>query len=77
MTEKYYKMNDGCYRFFMAQFGSWANDAQIVFRVRVDRDPKERAKEKGIKNYDRIIQVTDTTIINQWLSTHPNHKIIN
>lgn len=49
LTHKTYRFADGDFRFYVATFGSWADDARIVFRVRVDRDPHERAGEKGIR----------------------------
>jgi len=48
---------DGEFRLFCASFGSAYGDARKVFRVRVDRDPHERAAEKGIRGYDRIVAV--------------------
>ena len=50
---------DGEFRLFCASFGSAYGDARKVFRVRVDRDPHERAAEKGIRGYDRIVAVLD------------------
>ena len=50
---------DGEFRLFCAMFGSAYGDARKVFRVRVDRDPHERAAEKGIRGYDRIVAVLD------------------
>lgn len=72
---KYYQFNDGRFRLVAAQYGSWANDKRIVFRVREDRGVKERAIEKGIKFYDRVFPATDQEV-QQWLDVHPDHKII-
>lgn len=52
------KFNDGVFRLFLAEFGSAYGDKQILFRVRIDRIPAERAKEKGIIGYDRLYDVT-------------------
>ena len=43
---KVYQFQDGTFSFFTAEYGSWARDQRIVFRVRTDREPKERAAEK-------------------------------
>jgi len=64
-----YKFKDGSFRFYTAQYGSWKNDQIIVFRVRIDRNPNDRALEKGIKYYDRIVRSTDQEI-NEWFVGH-------
>ena len=64
---------DGEFSFYTALYGSWANDQKIVFRVRADRDPKERAKEKEIKGWDRIVPATNDEI-QAWLASHPTYK---
>lgn len=52
------KFDDGIFRLFLAEFGSAYGDKQILFRVRIDRIPAERAKEKGIVGYNRLYDVT-------------------
>ena len=55
LIEQTYTFKDGKFKFYTAHYGSWARDKRIVFRVRIDSDPKERAKEKNIKQFDRIV----------------------
>jgi len=69
-----YKFIDGIFVFYTAIYGSWQNDARIVFRVRIDRDPKERAKEKNIKYFDRIILSNKNEIVN-WFNSHLKYKL--
>lgn len=59
---------DGEFRFFTAELGSAQGDAVIVFRVRIDREPKERAKEKKI--YGKIRTAFQYEIY-RWFQTHP------
>ena len=70
-----YKFKDGDFRFYSAHYGSWNNDRIIIFRVRMDSNPKKRAEEKSIKYYDLILKATDEEI-NLWLKTHPDYKIL-
>ena len=49
------KFKDCEFNFYTAHYGSWANDKRIVFRVRNNKFPQNRAEEKRIENYDRII----------------------
>jgi len=65
---------DGEFRLFCASFGSAYGDARKVFRVRVDRDPHERAAEKGIRGYDRIVAVLDPELIGAWVASHPGRE---
>jgi hypothetical protein len=73
-----YQFKDGEFKFYYAQYGSMDRDKRIVFRVRVDRDPKERAREKGIAGWDRIIQVWEGQewMIEQWFATHQGMESI-
>lgn len=69
------KFKDGLFSFFTADYGSWAHDIRIVFRVREDRDPHERAAEKDIKNYDRL-RPSLPEEIQSWIGSHPNFPIL-
>lgn len=69
-----YVFHDGKFQFYTAYYGSWANDARLVFRVRTDTDPKTRAQQKDIKYYDRLIPSTGSEIQN-WLDGHPDFKV--
>ncbi len=62
LEQKTYTFKDGKFKFYTAEYGSWANDKRIVFRVRADRNPRERAIEKNIKQFDRIIPSTNHEI---------------
>ena len=64
---------DGRFTLYTAQYGSWTNDQRIVFRVRVDRDPHERAGEKGIRDFDRLVPAS-TQEIAWWLESHPGRR---
>jgi len=59
--------------FWTAHYGSWAQDARIVFRVRNDRIPKERAAEKNIMHYDRLYPATPEEI-SGWNDTHRDRR---
>ena len=66
---------DGTFSIWCAHYGSWAGDARKIFRVREDRCPKQRAREKKIIHYDRILPATlDDT--QRWLDSHPTYPII-
>lgn len=65
-----YGFSDGKFSFWTAQYGSWARDRRIVFRVREDNTPLRRAVEKEIANYDRIIPATEAEI-DAWEDAHP------
>lgn len=67
-----WKFNDGIFTFWTALYGSWANDKQIVFRVRSDNTPRIRASEKSIKYYDRLLPSTDQQI-QAWFDSHPDY----
>jgi hypothetical protein len=56
------RFRDGEFGFYTAHYGSWANDARVVFRVRTDRNPRERAREKGIQGFDRIVPASEKEI---------------
>jgi len=72
-----YRFADGTFRFFVAMFGSSYGDAAIVFRVRVDRDATERAREKGIRGYDRILPIiVEGDLVTRWLDSHPGQPLI-
>jgi len=71
-THPSYRFPDGTYRFYAATFGSSYDDAVIVFRVRVDRDATERAREKGIRGYDRILEGDPVA---RWLDSHPGQPL--
>lgn len=63
------KFADGIFRLFSAEYGSEFNNAIIFFRVRIDRNPYERAKEKGIKWYDRLTDCTaNDNLVNRYAS---------
>lgn len=66
-----YKFWDGLFRFYTAHYGSWRSDIRIIFRVRVDRKPGERAAEKNIKSYDRLLPSTQREI-KKWMKGHPS-----
>lgn len=67
MIPTVYNFIDGSFVFHVAQYGSWAKDARVVFRVRIDRDKYDRAKEKGIVHYDRIFFAT-SEMIDRWIA---------
>jgi len=71
-----YTFTDGEFQFWTARYGSAFNDAKIVFRVRADRIPSERAKEKNIVGYDRLYPASENEI-DAWLQSHPSFKVIN
>ena len=58
-TMIYGSFSDGLFSFWTAHYGSWAGDKRVIFRVRVDRFPKDRAREKGIVDWDRLLPATD------------------
>jgi hypothetical protein len=69
------RFNDGVFILYTAYYGSWANDRRIVFRVREDRDPYERAAEKDILDFDRVTW-SDEHEIAAWVDHHPDHQPI-
>lgn len=71
-----YIFPDGAFTFHTATYGSWANDKRIIFRVREDNTPKQRAKEKGIRNYDRIVPSTLLETICWIQGHHPVHFMV-
>ena len=64
---------DGKFEFYTAHYGSWARDMRIVFRVRNDTTAKNRALEKSIEFYDRLLPSTETEI-KSWLNSHNDYK---
>lgn len=64
--------HDGEFVFYTAHYGSAHNDARIVFRVRSDTTAKQRAAEKGIQHYDRLL-LSNKDEITWWLKGHPDH----
>lgn len=73
--QKVFSFNDGHYRFFTAQYGSWAADKRIVYRVQVEKDHFERAREKGITGFDRIFPASDDEIV-AWKKDHPELQTV-
>jgi hypothetical protein len=69
-----FRFGDGRFRFYVAQYGSWQNDARVVFRVRVDSEPHKRAAEKGIKYFDRLLPAK-LADIKLWCDTHPDFPL--
>ena len=70
--EVVYSFGDGDFILVAATYGSQHNDARIIFRVRTDRNPHERATEKGVIGYDRLIPA-DAEQIEAWLDSHPDY----
>lgn len=71
---KRYKFHDGIFTFWVAEYGSQFNDAQLVFRVREDAEPKARADQKGIKYYNRIVPAFEWQI-QHWMLDHPDFPL--
>ena len=69
------KFKDGNFTFYTAHYASWARDARIVFRVREDTTPAQRAEEKEIQYYDRLLKSTPEEII-MWLESHRDYNIL-
>jgi hypothetical protein len=46
----------------------------MVFRVRVDRGPLERAAEKGIRGFDEL-RISTPREIGRWLISHQDFPI--
>ena len=77
LAHRTFRFADGDFRFYVASFGSWANDAHIVFRVRIDRDPHERAAEKAIRGYDRVLPLKlEGDLVARWLISHPDQRLL-
>lgn len=70
-----FKNDSYTYNFYMVEYGSWNNDKKMVFRVRNGRNPHERAKEKGIKYYDRLGLCTNKDYIQMWLDSHTDYQL--
>ena len=62
---KKFKMKDGTFYFWIAVFDSSMNDLELIFRVREDNTPKNRALENRIVGYSRLRPATDDEI-NTW-----------
>ena len=69
----WYQFCDGIFEFYTAHCGSYSRDKRIVFRVREDTTPEERAKEKKIENYDLLLPSTDEEV-KSWMEGHKGHK---
>ena len=69
------KFTDGEFDFYTAHYGEWANYKLVVFRVRTDRVPKDRAYEKGMSWFDKLIPSTHDEI-KAWLKYHPEFKVM-
>lgn len=70
-----YVFLDGAFRFYTVCYGSHMNDQRLIFRVRTDRMPNDRAAEKGFRNYDRIIPSTESEVAT-WFKNHPDMRVI-
>src|SRR4051812_8188842 len=64
---------DGTFVFYVAEFGLAFRDARVVFRVREDRDPLERAREKGLRGFDRLVPARPEHV-EAWLRSHSNYR---
>lgn len=64
--------DDGDYSFWVAEYGSIDNDMMIVFRVRKDRTPESRAREKLPAGWGRIHHATPEEI-QKW---HNSHQLV-
>lgn len=67
----WYAFGDGLFSFHTAI--QRERDIRIVFRVRHDRWPAERAREKGIE-YD-YMRNSDLREIATWLLEHPGYPV--
>ena len=72
---KKYQFQDGVFTFWTAHYGSWKNNARVVFRVREDSIPKVRAEEKGILCWDRILPAKPYEI-ELWLLSHKDYPLV-
>ncbi len=68
-TPRTFRFPDGAFRFFTALFGSAYGDASVVIRVREDREPAERAREKGLHGFDRVVPALDAEV-EAWFDSH-------
>lgn len=68
--------HDGEFTFYTAVYGSAYNDARIVFRVRSDQTAMQRAAEKSIRHYDRLL-LSNKHEISHWLKGHSEYKPLN
>lgn len=66
-----FRFRDGRFSFWEAVFERHV----IVFRVREDRDPRERALEKGYPQ-DIPIQGASPDHIQAWLNGHPDYPVL-
>ncbi len=70
-TPRTFRFPDGAFRFFTALFGSAYGDASVVIRVREDREPAERAREKGLHGFDRVVPPPSTWRSRRGLTATP------
>ena len=70
------KMIDGEFSFWVAEYGSSYGDARVVFRVRSDRTPKDRAFEKNIRGWDRLVPANQNQVA-AWFESHQKFKKVN
>lgn len=71
-----YQFQDGIFSFWTAHFGSWANDARIVFRVRLDTSAQKRIKEKELSGFDRLLP-SQPSEVDAWVAGHPDYTLRN
>lgn len=64
-----YTFDDGKFYF---QTAHYPNGRRDVFRVRIDRVPRERAREKGIEGYTHLEPSTESERA-IWFMTHPDY----
>ena len=65
-----YDFPDGRFQFFSAELDE-TGERVCVFRVRVDRNPKTRAAEKGIRGVYVLRRAAEREIA-MWLESHPD-----
>jgi len=68
-TAPTFRFPDGHFSFWTVLFGSAYNDASVVIRVRDDNQPRERAREKGLRGFDRVVPALDTEV-QAWFASH-------
>ena len=72
---EYEFLDEGKFTFWVAQYGSWANDCRFTFRVRTDRNLLDRASEKLPNGWDKLLPANQTEI-QGWLTRHPQYKVL-
>jgi hypothetical protein len=65
LTHDTYRFADGDFRFYAAALGPRRT---IIFRVRTDRDPRQRALEKGIRGPLAAMKLLEPIAL--WLIAH-------